>query len=100
IAQYGCGGCAPKIHVACKYSVSSFFTSPSLCWYSSRQRKNSLQYHVTYGETPQTSCRSSTAFFVQSNRQPAYQSRLICCCTSRYAPIEYCVSVRDVSTMP
>src|SRR5258706_14891293 len=42
IAQYGCGELAPNIHLACKYNLFSLFTSPSLCWYSSRQSKTSL----------------------------------------------------------
>src|SRR5438552_1793947 len=82
IAQYGCGGCAPNTHVACKNNVSSDGVSPALCWYSARKRRNSLQYQVMYGEMAQTCSLSLSAFSVQSSRTPAYQSRLSCCCAS------------------
>src|SRR4051794_25057757 len=100
IAQYGCGGCAPKTHVTWKYKLSSAGTLPSLCWYSARNRRNSLQYHVRYGETPQTCWPLSSAFSVQSRRTPAYQSRLSCCCASTQTPQARSVSVRLVSVTP
>src|SRR5262245_33196370 len=96
IDQYGCGGWAPKIQVNCMKRLSSLFVSPSLCWYSKRKRRNSLQYHVRYGERPQTCRLLSRASSVQSSRMPAYQSRLSCCCASTYAPHARSVSEREV----
>src|SRR4029450_423686 len=74
IAQYGCGGCAPKIHVHWKNTMFSSSTSPPLCSNSMRKRRNSLQYQLTYGATPHTSSSGSLGFSVQSRRVPKYQS--------------------------